>query len=80
MSDKNNINKDNSYSNDKNSYVGFGVGFGLMGGTLFATVIGAVFGLIGDGFFPMVISLGAGYGMLLGIVIGVVMDYNKNRE
>ncbi|QGU96831.1 hypothetical protein GOM49_10225 [Clostridium bovifaecis] len=79
------MNKDNSYNNknqenDNNHYVGFGVGLGLIGGSLFATVIGIVFGLMGDSLFPMVIGIGAGFGMLLGIVIGAVMDYNKNKN
>jgi len=74
MFDKNNIKK------DKNFYVNFGVGFGLLGGSLFAIIIGFVFGLIGDSTFPIVMSLGPGFGMLFGIVIGAVMDYNKNKE
>ena len=74
MFDKNNINK------DKNSYVSFGAGFGLLGGSLFVIIIGLVFGLIGDSIFPIVMALGPAFGMLFGIVIGAVMDYNKNKE
>ncbi len=74
MFDKNNINKDN------NSYVSFGVGFGLLGGSLFAIIIGLVFGLIGDSIFTIVMALGPAFEMLFGIVIGAVIDYNKNKE
>ncbi|WP_201259885.1 hypothetical protein [Tissierella sp. P1] len=84
MSKRNNTNKDNSYNNknqenDNNHYVSFGVGVGLIGGCLFATVIGVVFGLMGDNLFPMVMALASGFGMLMGIVIGAVMDNNKNK-
>ncbi|WMM26528.1 hypothetical protein RBU61_07600 [Tissierella sp. MB52-C2] len=84
MPKRNNINEDNSYNNknqenDNNHYVGFGVGVGLIGGCLFAAVIGVVFGLMGDSLFPMVLALGSGFGMLMGIVIGAVMDNNKNK-
>lgn len=35
MTDKNN--------NEKNSYIGYGVGFGLLGGAIFSSIIGIFF-------------------------------------
>lgn len=72
MSDKNN--------NDNNYYLSLGVGFGLVGGSLFATIIGFVFGLMGDSLFLILMGLGPSFGMLIGIVIGIIMDYNKNKQ
>lgn len=73
MNDKNNINKRQD-NNDRNSHVGFGVAFGLLGGAAFSTIVGMFFE------FPLIWAFGPGVGMLIGIVIGSVMDLNKNKE
>ncbi len=39
MTNKNNINKKQG-RNDRNSYVGFGVAFGLLGGAVFLSIVG----------------------------------------
>lgn len=73
MSDKNN-NNGKQDNNDRNSHVGFGVGFGLLGGAAFSTIVGMSFK------FPLIWAFGPGFGMLIGIVIGSIMDSNKNKE
>lgn len=73
MNDKNNINKRQD-DNDRNSYVGFGVGFGLIGGAMFSTIIGMLFK------FQLIWTFGPGFGMLIGIVIGSIIDSNKNNK
>lgn len=73
MTDKNNINKKQN-NNDRNSYVGYGVAFGLLGGAVFSTIVGMFFE------FPLIWAFGPGVGMLIGIVIGSIMDTNKNNE
>jgi len=72
MTDKNNINKKQD-TNDRNSYVGFGVAFGLLAGAVFSSIVG-IFE------FPLIWAFGPGLGMLIGIVIGSIMDSNKNKE
>jgi len=69
-----NINNDSSEKQDKNearSYVGYGVAFGLIGGALFSSIIGMFFR------FPLIWAFGPGFGMLIGIVVGAVMDSNR---
>lgn len=73
MTDKNNTNKEQD-NNDRNSFVGFGVAFGLLGGALFSSVVGMFFK------YPLVWAFGPGLGMLFGIVIGSIMDSNKIKE
>lgn len=73
MADKNNINKKQD-NNDRNSYLGFGVAFGLLGGAVFSSLVGMSFE------FPMIWAFGPGLGMIIGIVIGLIMDSNKNKE
>jgi len=73
MTDKNNINKKQN-NNDRNSYVGYGVAFGLLGGAVFSTIVGMFFEI------PLIWAFGPGVGMLIGIVIGSIMDTNKNNE
>jgi F0F1-type ATP synthase assembly protein I len=83
MSHKDNKKKDNQTDNkkrDNNYYLSFGIGFGLIGGSLFATIIGSVFGLIGDSSFPMVMAFSPAIGMIVGIVVGAIMDSNKNKK
>lgn len=72
MTDKNNNKKeDNKY---KNSYVGYGVAFGLLGGAALSTIIGIFLET------SLIWAFGPGLGMLVGIVIAVIMDSNKNKE
>lgn len=66
MTDKNN--------NEKNSYIGYGVGFGLLGGAIFSSIIGIFFE------FPLIWAFGPGLGMMIGIVIGAIKDFNNNIE
>ena len=69
-----NINNDSNEKQDKNearSYVGYGVAFGLIGGALFSSIIGMFFR------FPLIWAFGPGFGMLIGIVVGAVMDSNR---
>ena len=73
MNDKNNINKKQD-NNDRNSHVGLGVAFGLLGGTAFSTIGGMFFE------FPLIWAFGPGFGMLTGIVIGSIIDLNKNKR
>gem|GEM_PF-1341159 len=92
MNNKNNNNKKQD-NNDRNSYVGYGVGFGLIGGSIFSTIIligGSIFSTIiligGSNFptiaemiyeFPLIWALGPSFGMLIGIIIGSIIDLNK---
>lgn len=73
MTKKNNVSKKQD-NNDRNSYVGFGVAFGLLGGAVFSSIVGIFFE------FPLIWAFGPGLGMLIGIVIGSIMDLNKNKE
>lgn len=73
MTDKNNVNK-KQVNNDKNKYVGFGVVFGLLGGSALSSIVGTLFE------FPLIWAFGPGFGMLIGIIIGSIMDLNKNKE
>jgi len=61
-------------NNNKNSYVGYGVAFGLLGGALFSTIVGM---LIQS---PLIWAFGPGLGMLIGIVIGTIMDSTKGKK
>jgi len=59
---------------DRNTYVGMGISFGLMGGAALSTIIGLLFD------FPLIWAFGPGFGMLMGILIGSVMDSKRNNE
>ena len=72
MSDKKYIHKKQD-SNYRNSYVGFGVAFGLLGGAVFSSIVGMLFK------FPLIWAFGPGFGLMIGIVIGSIMDANKER-
>lgn len=73
MTDKNNTNEEQAH-NDRNSFVGFGVAFGLLGGAVFSSIVGMFFD------FPLIWAIGPGLGMLIGIVIGSIIDSNKFKE
>lgn len=59
---------------DKNPYLAYGISFGLLGGTIVASLAGPLFNT------PLVWAFGPGFGMLIGIVIASVMDANKDKE
>lgn len=61
MNDKNNINKKQD-NNDRNSYVGFGIAFGLIGGAAFSSIFGIFFK------FPLIWGFGPGFGLLLSLI------------
>ncbi len=63
-------NDNNKSQINKNYYLSFGIGFGLLGGALFALIIGAFIES------PLIWAFGPGLGLLLGILIGVLMDKN----
>lgn len=65
MADKN---KDN---NNQASYITYGVAFGLIGGSIVTTIVGLFLET------PLVWAFGPGLGMLIGIIIGSIMDLNK---
>jgi F0F1-type ATP synthase assembly protein I len=67
------MSEDNN-KNNKNYYLGYGISFGLIGGALVAVLLG---------FFldtPLVWAFTPGFGMLAGIIIGIIMDAKKNEE
>jgi hypothetical protein len=68
------MSKDDKNKNDKNHCLGFGIGFGLLGGALSATIIGIFLEA------PLVWTFVPGLGMLVGMIIGIIMDANKNKE
>jgi len=72
MTNKNNFNKKQDIH--RNSYVGLGVGFGLLGGAVCSSIVGM---FLND---PLIWAFGPGLGMLIGIVIGSIMDSRKNKE
>lgn len=72
MADNNKIHK--KQDNNRNSYVGFGVAFGLLGGAILSIIVGLFFE------FPLIWTFAPGFGMLIGIVIGSIMDLNKSKE
>lgn len=73
MTDKNKTNKEQD-SNNSNSFVGYGVAFGLIGGALISSIVGIFFS------FPLIWAFGPGFGMLIGIVIGSMMESNKKSK
>ncbi|UOQ85759.1 hypothetical protein [Gracilibacillus salinarum] len=61
-------------NNNKNLYVGYGVAFGLLGGAVFSTVVEMFIKT------PIIWAFGPGLGMLIGIVIGTIMDSTKGEK
>lgn len=76
MNDKNDMNRKQGEDQDQAmiSHVAYGISFGLLGGAAFSTFIGLFFD------FPLIWAFGPGFGMMMGIVIGAVMDLNKNKD
>lgn len=73
MTKKNNINKDKD-NKDDNTCLGYGVAFGLLAGAIFSSIVGVIFE------FPLIWAFGPGFGVLIGIVVGSVMDSNKSEN
>lgn len=69
--DNKNNNKD---QNNKNYYLGYGIGFGLIGGALLSSITGIFIEL------PLIWTFGPGLGVLIGMVIGAIRDKNKNNK
>ncbi|MDV4150724.1 hypothetical protein R0131_07725 [Clostridium sp. AL.422] len=67
-------NEKNNHNRNEHSYVGYGIAFGLLGGTLFSIIINLFFKSQIDWTFE------PGLGMLIGIIIGSIMDQNKNKK
>lgn len=61
-------------NNNKYSYIGFGISFGLIGGALTAVIINLFIET------PLVWAFTPGFGMLIGIIIGAIIDHNKNKK
>lgn len=72
----NDDNKENQ--NNNNRFLSFGIGFGLIAGALFAS-IGGIF-IKSPLIRVFVWALAPGLGMLSGIVIGSLMDHNRNKD
>lgn len=64
----------NNKDNKKNYYLSIGIGYGLLGGALSAIIIGIFVET------PLVWAFAPGLGMLIGIIIGAIMDENKNKK
>lgn len=60
--------------NNKNHYLSYGIGFGLLGGAFLAVLLGLFLDT------PLVWAFAPGFGMLAGIIIGIIMDSNKNKK
>jgi hypothetical protein len=60
--------------NNKNYYLSYGIGFGLLGGFFLAVLLGLFLET------PLVWAFAPGFGMLAGIIIGTIMDSNKNKK
>lgn len=69
MTDKNNDNE-----NNKNQYLSYGVIFGLLTGALATVIIGMFVKT------PLIWTITPGIGLLIGIIIGIIMDANKNNQ
>ena len=61
-------------NNNRHSYLSFGISFGLLGGALSAIIINLFFKT------PLVWAYAPGFGMLIGIIIGAIIDQNKNKK
>ncbi|WP_373470773.1 hypothetical protein [Carnobacterium alterfunditum] len=55
-------------------YLSYGIGFGLMGGSLLAVMMGMFFE------FPFIWAIGSGVGILIGVVVGTLMDTHTNHS
>lgn len=64
----------NNQDNGKNTYLSYGIGFGLLGGAVVATILMPFINT------PLVWAFTPGIGMLIGIIIGTIIDSNKNNK
>ena len=60
--------------NNRNYYLSYGIIFGLLGGAFLAVLLGLFFDT------PLVWAFAPGFGMLAGIIIGIIMDSNKIKN
>jgi hypothetical protein len=67
---------DNNHPKD-NHYLAYGIGFGLILGSLVVVIFNMVIGIEMSMIFG--IPMGAAIGMLLGTMVGMIMDSNKNK-
>lgn len=59
--------------NNKNYYLSYGIGFGLLGGALLAVVLRLFIESL------LVWAFAPGIGMLIGIIIGIKIDMSKKK-
>lgn len=59
---------------NKNIYLSYGIGFGLLGGALLSVILGMFFKS------PFIWGVTPGIGMVVGMIIGISLDANKNKE
>ena len=64
----------NNRHNNKHYFLSFGIGFGLLGGALLASIIGTYFKL------PYIWFFVPGLGALIGMAIGAIIDKNNNNK
>lgn len=69
----------NNQKKDKNHYLGLGIGFGLITGSAMGVLFTSVFNGIETGRI-FAIPIGAALGMLVGIVVGTLIDSNNRNE
>ncbi|HLR71453.1 MAG TPA: hypothetical protein VK085_08480 [Pseudogracilibacillus sp.] len=62
-----------SENHNHNKHLGYGISFGLIGGALLAVLLGSFFNTM------LVWAFAPGFGMLLGMMVGIIMDANHNK-
>lgn len=65
---------ENNKKDNNDCYLSYGIGFGLLSGALLAVLLGIFLDT------PLVWVFAPGFGMLVGIIIGIAMDSNKNKK
>lgn len=65
---------DNNKKNDEeNETLAYGLSFGLLGGTVLASLLFAITNS------PLVWAFGPGFGLLIGLIISTFMEQNKKK-
>lgn len=59
---------------NENSYLSYGISFGLLGGV----ILGSISMLIFD--TPLAMAFGPGFGMLIGIIVSTIINKNKDEQ
>lgn len=59
--------------NNKNYYLGYGISFGLLGGSLLGVILNIIFET------PLVWAFTPGIGLIIGMTAGIMMDA-KNKD